>query len=306
MVEGRYMVSLESEASSAASPAATPIADGRALLVSPDYFRVMRTRIVRGRGFTPADEQRTEATFVVNETLARHFFGPADPIGRRVTMWGIAGSVVGVVRDTHATTLDVAPQPQIFMTPFVSRHFLPIFNDGLYVTVRTSRADAVAAAVPALAREMAPGATVQRMAMMDEIVAGSMKRQRAYATIVGILAAGALILVAVGIYAVVAYVIGQRRRDIAIRIAIGASRRDVLRLVAGREVVAVIVGVGLGLAAAWIVAPAIRGLLFGVQPLDAVTFASAPALLVLAAGAASALAARNALRVEPMSVLRAE
>ena len=302
MVAGRYMVSLQTDA----SPAATPIEDGRALLVSRDYFRVMRTRIVRGRGFTPGDEQRTEATFVVNETMARRFFGQADPIGRRLRMWGIAGSVVGVVRDTHATTLDVAPEPQIFMTPFASRHFLPIFNDGLYVTVRTSRADAVAAATPALAREMAPGAAVQRMAMMDEIVAGSMKTQRDYATIVGILAAAALTLVAVGMYAVIACVIGQRRRDIAIRMAVGASRRDVLRLVAGQGLVAVLAGVGVGVGAAWVIAPALRGLLFGVRPLDAVTFASAPALLVLAAVAASALAARNALRVEPMTILRSE
>jgi putative ABC transport system permease protein len=302
MVEGSYMVSI----GSAPGAPATPIDQGRGLVVSPDYFTVMRMRIVAGRGFTSEDEGRSSATFVVNQTLGRRYFGAANPIGRRIYLWGIPGDVVGVVEDTHATTLDVAAQPQIFMGPFRGQPFLPLLSDGLYFTLRASNPAALVPLLRTAAREVVPDAAVQRVAMMDQIVANSISMNRAYAVIVGTLAAGALLLVSIGLYGVIAYLVNLRAREIAIRVAIGAPRRTVLQLVVQDGLAGVAIGALGGIAAAWVTVPALRGMLFGVGEFDPGTFVLTPLLVLGIAICASGASARRALTIQPMSVLRAE
>jgi len=299
MNEGSYMLSI-----AGASGAPTPIERGRGVAVSTDYFRAMRMPILAGRDFRDSDAQESTATFIVNQTLARRYFGNADPLGQHVSVWGIAGQIVGIVRDIHATTLDAAPQPQLYMTPFRGQPFLPLLSDGLYVTVRAGNATALVPTIRAAAREVAPEAPVQRIALLDDIVANSLRTDQASAWIVGVMAAGSLTLVAVGLYGLVAYLIAHRTREIAVRLAFGARQRDVRMLVMRGSLMAVCAGLFTGVVVAAAAAPALRGLLFGVGESDAASFVLASTLVVAIALVACVLSARKAVGIEPMTLLR--
>jgi hypothetical protein len=141
--------------------------------VSEDYFRTMRMPIVAGRGFPEGDAQRTTGTFIINQALARRYFGGANPLGRRVYVWGLPGDVVGIVGDIHASTLDTAPQPQLYMMPFRGQPFLPVLSEGLYFTVRAADAMTLVPAMRAAARDIAPDAPIQRILMLHAIVGNS-------------------------------------------------------------------------------------------------------------------------------------
>ncbi|HSJ40062.1 MAG TPA: FtsX-like permease family protein [Xanthobacteraceae bacterium] len=298
--EGSYQLSIAT-----VSPGpATPIDQGRGVVVSAGYFQAMRMPIVAGRGFIDGDAQRSTASFVINQTLARRYFGGADPLGRRVYVWGLAGEIIGIVGDAHAATLDVEPQPQLYLTPYRGQPFLPLLSDGLYFTVRASNALALVPMIRSAAREIAPDAPVQRISMLDEIVANSLRTDQASAWIVGIMASGALALVAIGLYGLVAYVVAQRTREIAIRLALGARYRQVQTLVMRASLVAVMTGVVAGVLMARVVAPALRGLLFGIGEADPSSFALASLLVVGIALAACTLSARRAVAIEPMTLLR--
>jgi len=282
----------------------TPIERGRGVVVSAGYFQAMRMPIVAGRGFLDSDAQRPTASFVINQTLARRYFGGADPLGRRVYVWGLAGDIVGVVGDAHATTLDVAPQPQLYLTPYRGQPFLPLLSDGLYFTVRAGNAVALMPMIRAAAHEIAPDAPVQRVSMLDDLLANSLRTNQASAWIVGIMASGALALVAIGLYGLVAYLVAQRTREIAIRLALGARHDQMRALVMRGSLIAVGAGVLAGVLMSGVAAPALRGLLFGVGELDAASVALASALVVGIALVACTLSARRAAAIEPMTLLR--
>ena len=298
--EGSYQLSI---ATTGSGPG-TSIEQGRGIAVSGDYFRAMRMPIVAGRGFLDADAQRTTASFVINQTLARRYFSGADPVGQQVKVWGIAGEIVGIVGDIHATTLDVAAQPQLYLTPYRGQPFLPLLSEGLYFTVRATNAMALVPMIRAAAREIAPDAPVQRISMLDDILANSLRSDQASAWIVGIMASGALSLVAIGLYGLVAYLVAQRTREIAIRLALGARHDQVRTLVMGGSLVAVVAGVLAGVLASGAAAPALRGLLFGVGESDPASFALASVVVVAIALAACTLSARRAAAIEPMTLLR--
>ena len=300
MNEGSYMLSI---AISKRGPA-TPIEQGRGVVVSVDYFRALRMPIVAGRAFRDADASLPAGSFVINQALARRYFGNADPLGKQVYVWGIAGQVVGIVGDIHATTLDTAPQPQLYMVPFRGQPFLPLLSDGLYFTVRAAHATTLLPMIREAAREIAPDAPIQRVAMLDDILANSLRSDQASAWIVGIIAFGALALVAIGLYGLVAYLIAQRTREIAIRLALGARQREVRTLVTRGSLVAVVAGVLAGVTICGAAASVLRGLLFGVGESDPGIFVLASALVMAIALAACGLSARRASTIEPMTLLR--
>jgi putative ABC transport system permease protein len=305
MVQGRYVLSLT--ASTTAPP--TPVDGGQALVVSPDYLGAIGTRLVAGRGFEPADEAKSSATFVITRSLARGFFADGNPIGRHVALWspGTAGEIVGVVDDIRSGALDSAPAPLLFMTRFQTREFLPVLSDGLYFAVHVDGAPlALVPALRDLARQVAPDAPLQRVAALDRILADSLQRPRSYASVFAVFAGIAALMVAVGLYGVVSFVVGQRTREIGIRMAIGARPFDVVRLVAGESLLAIAVGAAAGVWGAAALARYMQSLLFGVDIRDASTYVAA-AIGLLAIGATAAyVPARRASRANPTLALRAE
>jgi putative ABC transport system permease protein len=216
--------------------------------------------------------------------------------------------VIGVVDDVRQAGLDRAPRPQLFVNLEQSSNLrVPAFPIGAYYAVRTSAASSVVIAhVHDIVREIEPRASVENVATMDQIVSNSLMRPRLYAVLLGIFAAVAVFLAAAGIFGVMAFAVVQRTREIGIRMALGAQRAQVLRLVLGRAGALTFTGLLLGLAGATATTRYLEAMLFGLTPLDATTFAAVAVLFSLVAATAAYLPARRATRVDPLVALRCE
>jgi putative ABC transport system permease protein len=275
--------------------------------VSPGFFPIIRIPLRRGRVFDSSDVERpgSDRVAVVNETLARIHFPGQDPIGRRITFGDPKKSethwyrVVGIVGDTRALSLDAAPQPQVYI-PYAQA---PGGRISLLV-----RADAPLSAVAAMVRsEVAaldreqPVRDVQPLAT---IVSDSLGTQKARAIALALFAAVALALAMVGVYGVISYSVARRTQEIGIRVALGAGREDVVRMVVAEGLRLFAAGGALGLAAALLAGRALGRFLFGIGGSDPITFIAAPALLAAAALAASWIPARRAAKLDPLAALR--
>ena len=275
--------------------------------VSHDYLEVMGIDVMAGRGFNESDGAGQQV-LLLNETLERSGLLGPNPVGRYVYALGIfPWEVTGMVEDVHQSGLDHDPGPQVFMDvrqlPDASALTGP-----MYFAVRT-REDDPAPLMPAIrriARELDAEATVDHVATMDRLLANSTARPRLYAVLLAVFSGLAISLAAVGIYGVVAYAATRRTREIGIRIALGAQRADVMRLMLGQSAVFIVLGIVLGLVGSAAATPYLRGLLFGLAPLDARTFASVPIALAGIAALASYLPARRAARADPLSAIRHE
>jgi putative ABC transport system permease protein len=264
----------------------------------------MRTRIVAGRGFADADGQGQPRVAIINEALARSGLLGANPIGQQVYFFGPAPwEIVGIVEDVRQVSLEQEPHPQVFFD-FRQRPAA----EGPYFVVRTGgEADsAVTSSLLGIVRQIEPSATLDNVASMEELVTTSMYRRRLYAALSGLLAALAVGLAAVGIYGVMAYSVAQRTRELGIRMALGAQKLAVLRLVLGQSLTLTGAGIILGLAGAAAVTRYLEGMLFGLTPLDPYTYLSVAVLFVLVAGIAAYVPARRATKVDPMVALRCE
>jgi putative ABC transport system permease protein len=286
-------------------------------VVSTGFFPVMGVPILRGRHFTESDRstdaQLTDArlartgVLIVNNVFASRYFPGQDPIGRTLVVYddqefGWSRTIVGVVGDIRghaigesarpAVYIPHAQHPDVFVPSLLVRSTLP--PDALAKVIR----ERIAAYDPAL--------LVQRIRPMDDVVSGALSRPRFNLVLLSAFALVALALSAVGIYGVLASLVAQRTREIGIRVALGARGRDVVRLVVWEGMAPVIVGAAVGIAAAALATRALRTLLFGVTPLDPVSFAAAPALLAIVALLACYLPARRATRVDPLVALREE
>ena len=286
-------------------------------IVSPGFFRVMGVPLVRGRNFTDSDRltdaQLSDASLprsgvlIVNNVFATRYFPGQDPIGRTITVFddqefGWSRTIVGVVGDIRghaiaesarpAIYVPLAQHPDVFVPSLLVRSALPA--DALAKTIR----ERIAAYDPAL--------LVQRIRPMDDVVSGALSRPRFNLVLLSAFALVALVLSAIGIYGVLAYLVAQRTREIGIRMALVARAADVLRLVLREGMAPVVVGAGAGMIAALAATRALRSMLFGVTPLDPVSFAAAPALLAIVALLACYVPARRATRVDPLVALRDE
>ena len=283
-------------------------------VVSPGYFDVLRQRLVRGRLFTRRDGAGAPRVLVVNETFAREVLGGAPAVGQRVRFVGNNGGddvpweVIGVVADVTYSGLAVtgrgaeafAPVRQIDAAPTFALNFP-------FVAVRT-KGDPLAA-VPFLREAVAgtrPGAAAEAVITMDALLSYRVAEPRFYALLVGCFAALAFFLAAFGVYGLLSYTVAQRRGEIAIRMALGAQRGDVLALVVGQGVTLVAAGTAVGLVAAVASSRILESFLYGVATDDLVTFAAAPVVLVAAALFSCYVPARRATRIDPMEVLRFE
>jgi putative ABC transport system permease protein len=271
--------------------------------VTPDYFRVLGIPLKRGSLF-PVDGGDGADAVVVSEATVKTLFPGTDPIGKRITAAGYAGSartIIGVVGDTRQDQLDAAPPPHVYEPLRADRARY------LNVLARTSGDPAaIAASLRSTLREVDPLLPVDKISTMRGLVSESLRRQRFYVTLLSIFAITALTIAAAGLYAVVTYAVTRRTHEFGVRAALGARRRQILTLVLGRAMRLAAGGVALGLAGAYGTTRLLRGFLFEVQPTDPVVFSAACALLAAVALAASYLPARRATRVDPMTALRAD
>jgi predicted permease len=284
-------------------PAATPLVQSNA--VSTEYFSVMRIPLRQGRTFAPADGL-TGSVAIINESAARHLFKGQDPLMRRLyfgrprpeARWM---TIVGVVGDVLSENLEVAPRPMIY------RPLAQVSSLSMAVAVRTSGdPDALAIPLARTVREVDPDQPMFAVRTMDAILDASTAARRFVIRLLAAFAILALVLSAVGIYGVMAYLVGQRRREIGIRIALGARRGELIGMVVGRAVVLAAMGLLIGGVAALAAGELLSGLLFQIAPWDPWSFVTIAVVLVLTAIAAAASPALRAAHVDPVTAMRAE
>jgi len=272
--------------------------------VSPGYFETIGIPLLKGRWFTPADTIESPWVMVINASMARDFWGSENPVGKRMHFAGPAWrTVVGVVGDVLHEGLDGEAKAEMYMpvTQAANTESSPT------IVVRTSldpgaAATELRAAVSAVDRT----APVDRIETMEQLISASVAQPRFRTLILLAFSMLALVMASIGIYGVMNYLVTQRTREFGIRISVGATQGDVLRLVLGRAAELIGAGTCLGLAGSAFLVRLIAKLLFGTAPLDPLTFAAVPILLATVAFIASYLPARRATRVDPMIALRCE
>ena len=274
--------------------------------ITPGYLDALGMKLAQGRDFTEADKAPGATGILVNEAFVRRYWpGEASVIGKRVLQHGPGGEspteVVGVVRAARFAGLDREPPPAMYF-PLGRRT-----EQAMNLVVRTGLApESTAAQLRAVLRELDPHIPLFRIRTMEEQQAGSLAYPRMAAALLGGFGALALLLTALGIYGVLAHSVGRRTREIGVRMALGAQVGDVLGLVLRQGLLLTLPGLFCGLLGAWAATRALRGFLYGVQPLDPATLAAVVAVLALVALAACWLPARRAARVDPMVALRSE
>ncbi len=288
----------------AAAEGARPAAGYR--IVSPGYLDALGVPLERGRTFTAADGPEGPAVAVVNRAFARAYLGGGAAIGRRLRLGdedadATPVTVVGVVGDVQHQALSDAPRPEIYVPYRLDRRSTMSF------AARTAGAPAsVAQAVRAAVAGLDANLAVYDVAPLSRLVANSIIPQTLASSTMTVFGLAALLLASLGLYGVLAFLVSQRASEIGVRLALGATRGDVLRLVLGRSLVLAAGGLALGLAAAAVAARGLASLLYGVAPFDPATYAATAAVLLLVALAATVAPARRAMAVDPVTALRAE
>jgi predicted permease len=274
----------------------------RFAVVGPNYFRVLRIPLLRGRGFSAADRAGAPPVVIVNEAFARRFWPDQDPLGKRLNFAANLKNltVVGVVPTGKYTSLAEDP------TPFLYLSYLQAPQDMLVHIRSTRQAERVIPGVRRAVHEIDPDLPLTTLAPMTEVMATSRLPQRIGAAVLTLFAALAMLLAAVGLYGVMAAVVSRRTREIGIRVALGADRRRIVRLVVGRGLGITVLGLTVGLALAAVLSHLLSRFTFGIQTLDPPAFIGMSVLFAAVATAACYLPARRASRVEPMAVLREE
>jgi putative ABC transport system permease protein len=282
-------------------------------LVLPGFFEAMRIPLRAGRYLDQRDAKGTPVVVMINETMARQYYGNTNPVGRQFKL-GPADSpvplkeIVGVVADVKQYTLDEETRPAVYQ-PVLQQDtglIVPMYRALSYV-VRTRMAPAsLSASIRTAVRAVDPRLVVLNLRPMDAMVGSTIASRKFNATLLGLFAALALALAGTGVYGVLQYSVIQRKREMGIRIAIGATSSDIIRLVVGQAVGLAVMGVVIGLAGAFGLTRVIRALLFNTNPLDVVTFAASAAVLLLIAALSSYLPARRALGIDPTIAMRAE
>jgi len=271
--------------------------------ISPDYFKVLEASLLRGRSFTEGDEDGKPLVAIIDESTARKYWPTSDPLGRHVRFrrnptkpWT---TIVGIVRDIKSDGLDIDGAPHIYVSTYQDS------NKRLSVVLRTSLpASLLEPQIRHEIQSIDPGLPVFGVASMNDVLDRSLASRRFSADLVGGFAALAVLLASIGIYGLLAYMVGQRSREIGIRVALGARREDIQRIFLRKGVALASVGVVTGLVFAASSASVMASVLYGVRPHDRVVFLTVPLLLFAVAVLASYLPARRAANVDPLSAFR--
>jgi predicted permease len=272
--------------------------------VTPGFFNTLRIGLVRGRYLTAADRQGAEPVAVIGATAAATLFGNTDPIGQQIALGprdAQPRTIVGIVDDVRHHGLDHEVGPQVYV-PHAQWAWADTF---LTILVRTD-GDAAALARPMRAAVAAvdPNQPVTDIATYDEIVALTTGTRRFTAALLSAFAGTSLLMVVIGLYGSVGVLVSQRRREIGVRLALGASAAGIRRLILSRGLMPVALGLLVGVCAAAVAVQALESLLYGIDPVDAPTFAGAVVTLSLCAAIACLLPARRAGRIDPAATLR--
>jgi len=283
----------------------TPEADQR--VVTDDYFKAMGIGLVRGRFFDARDSATGPRVAIIDESLAEAFFPNQDPIGKRLHSGGRGqkdpkwDTIVGVVRHVRNRTLEARSRVEVYWPQS------QIPQSGMTLAVRTEGNPT--SLITAIQREMAaidPDLPVYRVRLMNEVMGESLQRRRLALILLGVFAGLALLLASVGIYGVTSYGIAQRRVEIGVRMALGADRGRVLRMMVGSGMRTIAIGLGVGIALALWLTRVMSGMLFAVHASDPLALSGAALLLMGAALLAIFIPARRATRMNPMNALRCE
>jgi predicted permease len=281
---------------------ALPSVNSRA--ISQNYLRTLGISVLKGRSLTEADNQTSPSVCLINDWMARQIFAGSESIGRRLRTGGTEREIVGVVGDVKHEALSSRPDFEMYV-PFAQSQFVSRMT---YV-VRTQAEPAnLVPSIRAAISELDPNQTIDNVQTMDQVLLTSIAQPRFNTLLLSLFAAVALLIASVGIYGTLSYMVAQRTHEIGVRMAVGAQRSDVIKLIVGHGMRITLVGVLLGtmgaFAAARIMAGFIADLLFEVGPTDLWTFTIAPGLLILVALVACYAAARPATRVDPLAALR--
>ncbi len=292
------------------------------LLVGPRFFETMKMPVLAGRDFGPQDERAVPATpadsaapnapspapisAVINQAMARYFFGNENPIGKRFSDRGgrTPFEIIGVVKDAKYTNLREQP-PRTYYLYYYQFQFPMMFEMPIYLRTSGDLTD-YAATIQRLVREIDPQLQVVGLRTMKEVVDDTLVRERFIAQIASAFSLFALLLAAIGLYGMMSYAVARRTNEIGIRMALGARGPDVVRLVMREVLLLVIVGAGIGLTAALSITRLVSALLFGLTPADPLTITLATLLLILVAALAGYLPARRASHADPLVALRYE
>src|SRR5215467_430999 len=271
--------------------------------ISSDYFKVLQTTLLRGRSFTEGDEDGKPLVAIIDESTAHKYWPTQDPLGRRVRFardptkpWT---TVVGVVKDIKSDGLDIDGVPHIYVSTYQDN------GKRLSVVLRTSLpATLLELQIRHEIQSIDPGLPVFDVSSMNDVLDRSLASRRFSANLVGGFAGLAVLLASIGIYGLLAYIVGQRSREIGIRMALGALREDILRMFLRRGVVLAGVGIVAGLVFSAATASMMASLLYGVHPHDPAVFLIVPLVLLAVAALASYLPARRTTKVDPIVALR--
>jgi putative ABC transport system permease protein len=287
----------------------TPVAFVRS--VSTDYFDVIGIPLLTGRALGAADGADAPRVGVINQAMARRYWPQGDAVGQRITLDDDNEQpleIVGVVADVRHFGLEAEPRPEVFVPyPQTSPALWGWTDRTMSAVIRSGSgsppatlAPAVRGAIGAIDREV----PIARVTTMEEILSQSVAAPRATLMLLGLFATLALLLASIGLYATMAFSVAQRTREIGVRMALGADRRAVLRLVVFDGLLLAMAGIAVGLAVAFGLTRLLASMLFGIAPTDPVTFAGVSLLLVLVAALACWYPARRAASVDPMTALR--
>ena len=273
--------------------------------ITPGYLETLGLRIAAGRSYAPADDARAMPVILVNQALARRAFLDEDPVGRRIAFSrsprAVWRTIIGVVSDEKQDALSEPTEPEVYWSHLQSA------ESRMAIVLRTSgEPSALASGLREAIGSVDPQVVVADIAPMDALIARSVARERFSATLVSVFGAAALLLAAVGIYGLAAFLVTSRTREFGVRLALGASRAGIFGLVLRQNLGLAALGMACGMALVLSLSRVVGSLLYGIGPRDPLTLAGSAIVLLAAAVAASLIPARRAVRIDPATALRAE
>ncbi len=285
-------------------PGQAPLAEYRA--VTPGYFRALQVPLLDGRAYTDQDTEKTPPVILINQTMAKRFWPDESAVGKRIRVDGPDWrTIIGVVGDVRQSGLTQAVRSEIYFSYAQAKYQYLTQSMSLVVRASSDPTNLVSA-IRSEVQAVDAAQPVYGVETMEAVIAESVSDRRLNMILLGIFAAVAMALAAVGIYGVLSYSVTQRTHEIGIRMAVGAQPSDILRLVVGQAMTLALAGVAIGLIAAFALTRLMESLLYGVSATDPITFAAISAALTGVALAASFVPARRAIRVDPMIALRYE